>query len=97
MAKNSVKHKYNKNMFIKKIIKNTEIIRNIKPEVKRNKIFDAIVENNSSSKNVNAIQNMMVEVMNSITEKARGAEISCRSVTTKSLNNILGVWNKLLC
>jgi hypothetical protein len=97
MTKNSVKHKYNKNRFIRKIIKNTEVIRNINPEVKSNNIFDATLENNSSSKNVNVIQNMMVEVMNSITEKASGVEISCRSVTTKSPNTNRGVWKKLLC
>ena len=83
MIKNNNKFKNNIIIFIRNIITKIDTIRKINPKKNISKIFDDIIENKSSSNNVNSIQNKIEEVINNITEKVNGVAIICRSVTAK--------------
>lgn len=91
MTKNKDKPKNNIIIFIRYIIMKTDTIRKINPKKNRSNILDVIRENRFSSKKVNSIQNIMVEVTNNITENVREVAIICRSVTEKLSISICGV------
>jgi hypothetical protein len=76
---------------IRNIIMKTDAMREMNPKKNRSSIFADINENKSSSKKVNSMQNRIVEVINNITENARGVLIICKSVTEKLLKRICGV------